>query len=128
MDPFVGADDEKKPLLNKLLAVPALRARYLGYVRQMAEEWLNWGRVGPLAAKSQALIAEEVKADTHKRDAFEAFKQGVSGADSPEPAGGGQPMRGPQRASISLKSFVEQRRAYLLNHAEVKGATLPGRR
>jgi hypothetical protein len=115
LDPFAGANDVKKPLLNKLLAVPSLRARYLGYVRQIAEEWLDWRKISPLAEKYQALIADDVKTDGRKLDSFEAFTKGVAG-DAEEDAG-----RGTRRA-MSLKSFVEQRRTYLLNHPEVRNA------
>jgi len=115
LDPFAGANDIKKPLLNKLLAVPSLRARYLGYVREMTEEWLDWQKINPLAEKYQALIAADVKTDGRKLDSFEAFTKGVT-----EDAGE-QAERGPRRA-MSLKSFVEQRRAYLLNHPEVRNA------
>ena len=44
LDPLLAANDVNKPLISKLLAVPALRARYLGYVRDIAEKWLD--RVG----------------------------------------------------------------------------------
>src|SRR5207344_1215741 len=37
LDPLVAANDPAKPMLSKLLAVPALRARYLGYVRDIAQ-------------------------------------------------------------------------------------------
>ncbi len=117
LDPFAGADDPEKPLLNKLLAVPSLRARYLGYVRDIAEKWLDWKKVEPLAMQYQALIADDVKDDTRKLDSFEAFRKGVS-QDTEE-----QGFRGP-RVVMSIKSFVEQRRAYLLNHPEVKGASI----
>jgi hypothetical protein len=113
LDPLAGATEARKPLLSKLLAVPSLKNRYLGYIRAMAEQWLDWTKLGPLAEWGQALIADDVKRDTRKLDSFEAFQNGLAGGnDSP----GG---RGPRR-SISLKAFVEQRRAYLLNHAEVK--------
>ena len=115
LDPLAGANDSKKPLLNKLLAVPSLRARYFGYVRQITEQWLDWKKIGPLAEKYQALIAADVKTDGRKLDSFEAFSKGVA-EDAAEEAG-----RGPRRP-MSLKSFVEQRRAYLLNHSEVKNA------
>ena len=90
-----------------------MRARYLGYVREMTEKWLDWKHLGPLAMQYQALIADEVKADTRKLSSFEAFQRGVAGDIQAEG------VRGPGRG-ISLKSFAEQRRAYLLNHAEVK--------
>ena len=38
LDPLVGLNDTTKPLRSKLLAVPALRQRYLSYVREIAEK------------------------------------------------------------------------------------------
>lgn len=96
------------------MAVPSLRARYLSYVRAIAEEWLNWGKLGELAQGYHALIRDDVRTDTHKLDSFEAFTRGLD-----EPAAGEQPGRG-RRASMSLKSFVEPRREYLLNLPEIK--------
>ena len=94
LDPLGGLDDATKPLRSKLLAVPALRARYLTYVREIATKWLDWRTLGPLAQKYQALIAADVRADTRKLDTFEAFESGVQ----------------------ALKSFAERRREYLLNY------------
>lgn len=76
-DPLVGLDDPSKPLRSKLLAVPALRAKYLEYVRQIATKWLDWNTLGPLADRYQSLIREHVRTDTHKLDSFEAFESGV---------------------------------------------------
>jgi hypothetical protein len=39
-----------KPLRSKLLAVPALRAKYLALVRDIADRWLDWNRIGPLVS------------------------------------------------------------------------------
>jgi len=94
LDPLVGLDDAAKPLRSKLLAVPALRARYMTYVKQIATKWLDWNTLGPLAQKYQALIAADVKMDTRKLDTFEAFQTGIE----------------------TLKAFAEKRRAYLLNY------------
>jgi spore coat protein CotH len=96
LDPLVGLDDENKALRSKLLAVPALRARYMGYVRDIAERWLDWKTLGPLAEKHRALIGEDVKADTRKIYSSEAFDSGLEG----------------------LKTFVAARRAYLLKATE----------
>ena len=111
LDPLVAANDPDKPLLSKLLAVPALRTRYLGYVRDIAQRWLDWKKLGPIAQQYQALIAEEVKADTRKLDTTEAFFKGISEDLSTEAANAGA---GGGHSSISLKSFADQRRAYLL--------------
>ena len=111
LDPLVNANDPSKPLASKLLAVPALKARYLGYVRDIAEKWLDWSRLGPMAEEYHALIDAEVKADTRKLDSYAAFENSVSGEMAED--------SGP-RPSASLKSFAEKRRAYLLNYKEAK--------
>jgi spore coat protein CotH len=96
LDPLVGIDDTTKPLRSRLLAVPALRTRYLGYVRDVADKWLDWKTLEPMVRQHQALIAAEVKADTKKLYTFEAFEQRVAAGED------------------SLKSFADRRRAYLL--------------
>ena len=108
LDPLVAANDSSKPLLSKLLAVPALRTRYLGYVRDIATTGLDWSKLGPLAQRYQALIAADIAADTRKLDSTEGFVNAIDGSSE----GGGQ--------AGGLKGFVEKRRAFLLNHAEVK--------
>jgi spore coat protein CotH len=96
LDPLVGVGDASKPLRSRLLAVPALRARYLGYVREIAEQWLDWRTLEPLVTRYQSVIAEEVAADTRKLYTTEAFRSAV--AEDEE----------------SLKHFVDERRAFLL--------------
>ncbi|MBL9126319.1 MAG: CotH kinase family protein [Verrucomicrobiales bacterium] len=112
LDPLTGADAADKPLISRLLAVPALRQRYLGYVRDMATRWLDWAALEPLVTGWQARIADDVKADTRRLYPFESFTQGVT-QDIEE-----QGFRGPRRA-VSLKSFAEQRRKYLLEKTQV---------
>ncbi|HET7218006.1 MAG TPA: CotH kinase family protein, partial [Vicinamibacterales bacterium] len=75
---------------------PALREKYLGYVREIATKYLDWNTLGPRVAKYQALIAADVKADTRKLYGTEAFSTDTDGHER------------------SLRSFVERRRAYLL--------------
>jgi hypothetical protein len=113
LDPLVGARDPNKPLLSKLLAVPSLRQKYLRNVRTIAEQWLDWEKLGPIVEQYRSLIEKEVEADTRKLDSFEAFKRSTSA----DPAAAA-PAEGRQRPS--LKEFAEQRRKFLLNHAEVK--------
>ncbi len=92
LDPLVGLTDSNKALRSKLLAIPAFRAKYLGYVRDIAQHWLDWKTLGPTAERYRALIADDVKADTRKLYPSEAFDAGFD----------------------ELKSFVDRRRAYLL--------------
>jgi hypothetical protein len=116
LDPLTGLNDTSKPLRSKLLAVPSLRARYLGYVREIAEQWLDWNKLGPLALQDAALIATELKADTRKLYSTEAAWKGIA-EHFPGTAETGRFGPGPR---MSLKSFAEKRRAYLLAHPELK--------
>jgi spore coat protein CotH len=77
LDPLVGLDDASKPLRSKLLAVPALRAKYLAYTRDIATKWLDWATLGPRVARDHDLIAADVHADTRKLDTNDAFDAGV---------------------------------------------------
>ena len=56
LPPLYGSDNPDRPLISKLLAVPALRTRYLAIVREMAEKSLDWTRLAPVAKAHQALI------------------------------------------------------------------------
>ena len=65
-------------------------------MREIAERWLDWQTLEPVARSHHALIADAVKADTKKLYTFQAFESSVS------------------EGSESLKSFVDRRRAFLL--------------
>jgi hypothetical protein len=116
LDPLVAVIDPRKPLLSKLLAVPALRTRYLQYVRQVTEESLDWSKLRPLVGQYWTLIDREVQADTRKLESYAAFQAGtgLTSATVAEP-----PTQGFGRRHVNLREFVEKRRAYLLRHPEV---------
>ena len=78
---MVGLNDNSKPLRSKLLAVPKFREQYLRNVRQIAEESLDWKKLGPVVAQYQSLIEKEVEADTRKLTSFTAFQQAVASVD-----------------------------------------------
>ncbi len=83
--PLIALADTNKALRHRLLAVPALRTRYLRYVGEIAESWLDWGRLGPLVDAYVALIEAEVAADTRKHYPTEAFREGICGAPDGPP-------------------------------------------
>jgi hypothetical protein len=101
LDPLVGISDAAKPLRSRLLAVPALRKRYLALVRDIANKWLDWKTLGPMAARYRTLIAPEVEADTGKLYTFEQFLEGFGDDQNPAPA-------------TTLKGFADRRRAFLI--------------
>jgi hypothetical protein len=130
LDPLVGLDNPRMPLRSKLLAVPALRAKYLANVKTIAEKSLDWKALGSVVAQYRTLIEKEVELDTRKLDPFEAFKRvtadEVSGPDAgpgpgapPGGPGGFGPGRGPGRG-LPLRAFADQRRKYLLDYPEIK--------
>ena len=92
LDPLVGLEDASKPLRSKLLAVPALRERYMSYVKQIATKWLDWNTLGPLVQTYQTLIEADVKRDTRKLNTNEEFQAGLA----------------------TLKTFADQRRALIV--------------
>jgi hypothetical protein len=103
LDPLAAVGDPTKPLYSKLLAVPALREKYLGYVREIAEKWLDWdAALLPIAQAGHNLIAADVLADTRKLSDNAGFSAGVS-------------------VTGALKNFIDTRRAFLLT------ATSPAR-
>ncbi len=125
LDPLVGLTDASKPLRSKLLAVPALKKRYLSFVRTIAEDHLDWQKLGPKVDAYATLIRPYVEADTRKLTSLDAFLAAVSSESALAPGGpsasGGQPQFG-RGARMSLRQFADQRREFLLNHAEVKAA------
>ncbi len=96
LDPLHGLNDETKPLRSRLLAVPALRATYLRYVREIAETHLDWQKIEPVARRYQALIAAAVKADTRRLYSYQRFQHDLTEGEH------------------GLKPFIEARRAFLL--------------
>lgn len=104
LDPLVAIDAPRKPLRSRLLAVPAFRKKYLENVRTIAENSLDWKKIGPVVAGYRALLHKELEADTRKLSSTEEFLTAT--ADSTE--------------GDSLRSFIEQRRAYLLEATRPK--------
>lgn len=105
LDPFTGLT-ERFPLRQKLLAVPALKKRYLEYLRVIASKHIAWEHLGPKVKKTAQLIGKEVKADTRKLATYEAFLESTSESKPAKPR--------------SLQEFAEQRSKYLLQLPEIK--------
>jgi hypothetical protein len=109
LDPLVGLQDVRTPLRSRLLAVPALRARYLEHVKAIADDWLDWRTLGPVVARYRALIETAVEEDTRKLSSTAAFRAAVA-----EEAPRGRPAMG-------LRTFADRRRAFLLESVAKKG-------
>jgi hypothetical protein len=110
-DPLTTLDDTNKALRHKLLAVPEYRTRYLRYMGDIAEKWLDWARLGPIVARYEALIADDVAADTRKHTSVEAFVRGIHG-----------PQDGSAPTATTIRGFADLRRAAILAHPDVVAA------
>lgn len=118
LDPLVGLDDPNKPLRSKVLNVPSLRKQYLENIRTIANESLNWDSLGTVIESYRKLIDTEVKADTKKLSTYEDFVHATSTNPS-ESANVDKGTNGPRGGpALSLKGFVDQRRAYLLKYVD----------
>lgn len=97
LNPLENINNPARPLISKLLAVPSFKARYLSYLRDIAENQLDWAKLGPVATRYHEMIAADVRKDTRKLSRTEGFDTGLA----------------------DLKKFFDERRAFLLANEEV---------
>ncbi|MGB1204171.1 MAG: CotH kinase family protein [Chitinophagales bacterium] len=95
--PFYNANDPNYPLLNRLLAVPSLRQRYLAHVRTLLLELLDPAFASIMIDSYAAMIEEEVQNDDKKLYSYGAFLDGLD----------------------DLKEFFEVRYDFILENNEV---------
>ena len=95
LDPLVGID-ASRPLRLKLISVPELQTKYMGYVRDIGTKWLDWNTLGPIVERYRQLIEADVQVDTKRLETYEAFVQATIGNAN------------------SLKTFAAERRQFLL--------------
>ncbi len=105
--PLEHADTDERPLIRRLLAVPAWRARYLHHVKTIAERSLDWAWLEPIARDAHDRIADDVARDPRRLYSLAAFRTSLDGT-----SGGRTP---------SIEHFASRRRAFLLGHASLAG-------
>ena len=94
---FYNATKVNYPLLNKLLAAPHARQRYLAHMRTLVADEMDPTKFNALIDQYDALISAEVQADPKKMTTFAQY--------------------GTEKQV--LKTFVQNHRNTLLNHAEM---------
>jgi spore coat protein CotH len=109
LDPLTGLDNERMPLRSQLLNIPHLRERYLQYVRDIAQNGLDWNNLGPVVAGYRAQLKEEIALDTRKLGTLDGFLK----ATAPAPAKVGDKELGEPG---DLYEFAIKRQDYLLKH------------
>ncbi len=96
--PFYNATKPNYPLLNKVLAIPAFRQRFLAHMRTILQTSFDVAYVSNLINQYDNLIKEDVFADTKKATSNQDYLNALN----------------------TLKSFITNRKNFLLNHEEVK--------
>lgn len=100
--PFYNQNDVKFPLMNRLFAVPGLRQRYLAHVRTIISQYMVPGEVHARIDAYVAQIGSLVQGDPKKIYTYNQFLT----------------------AKEEVKTFITNRRNYLLNHAEINSPGL----
>lgn len=97
---FYRATDTMVPLMNRLMAVPEYRQRYLAHVRTILDHYLTEAYLLPQIDSFRALIEADVQLDTKKLYSNQEFDSNIT----------------------ALKNYVATRRAFLLADAKVRQA------
>jgi hypothetical protein len=119
LDPYAGSGEPQKAMLYYLLRVPAYEQKYLGYIRDIAENWMRWEKIGPEIERVQALLKDDIALDHRKLYSTESFLTSAvqdyynPGVSSPRPP------------EYSLKGFLADRRAYLLSYPGIARPAVP---
>ncbi len=95
--PFYNANKINYPLLNRLLAVPSIRQRYLAHFRTLLAEALNPALTNPLIDQYDAKISAGVQADSKKLYSFTQYNN----------------------EKTNLRNFILNHRNNLLNNTEM---------
>jgi hypothetical protein len=107
LDPLLDLENDRMPLRNRVLAVPAYREKYLRYLRTIADIDFDVARMVAFIDDNRALIINEIKADTRKLSSFDAFLGALNIPLDDAPAPG------------NIYQFLEQRRTFLLAHEQI---------
>ncbi len=97
---FYNAEKVNYPLLNRLLAVPSIRQRYLAHFRTILQDVLNPALTNPLIDQYDAKISADVQADTKKLYSFTQYTGNKT----------------------TLRNFILNHRNNLLNNTEMMAA------
>lgn len=107
--PLQGASRQDRPLLHRLLEVPAWRERYLANLRQLATTVMSDDVLGKRIAAWQTMIDPTVKGDVHSLFGYEAFQNSFAKNDEGKPA------------PRSLLATIAQRRKVILDDQALRG-------
>ena len=95
--PFVNESNTNLPLMNRLLAVPEIRQRYLAHFRTILKESFNPEAMNEMIDRYASMIDEHINNDPKKMMSYAQFTNGVS----------------------NLKDIIRRRYEFLMSNSEV---------
>ena len=98
LSPVQGATGSNRPVIAKLLSVPAFRQRYLAHMRTILSESFQPDALFPLIDRYHRQSVAHIIADPKKSYTMTAYTNDLN----------------------ALKAFIRQRHTYLTNHAELR--------
>ncbi len=96
--PFYNETKVNYPLLNRVLANPAYRQRYIAHMKTLINDYCEENKVNETIVKFATLIDAEVNADPKKQTTYAAFKTDIE----------------------VLKKFMKDRKNFILSNTEFK--------
>ncbi len=98
ISPVQGATGTSRPVISRLLAVPALRQRYLAHMRTVLDESFNPAAMTAMIGHFSGLSSAAIEADTKKGFFMAAYSNDLR----------------------TLKTFITNRHKFLTNHTELR--------
>jgi spore coat protein CotH len=101
IDP-IGCLGPSRPLLTRILAVPAFRQQYLAYLQTVLDQYLTEQVQGAWITELDILVEDKIPSSAHEFHSQEDYWMSISAEPTLE-------------RPLSLLYFVKERRAYLLD-------------
>ncbi|MEE2885853.1 MAG: CotH kinase family protein [Planctomycetota bacterium] len=101
LEPLALIEQERAPLVSKVLSVPKWRAQYLANCREVRDTWVDWQKIGPIVEKLRAQIEPLIKLDDKGLYGHEAFLQAIDQGSGRSPG---------------LRKFFTERHEFLRDH------------
>jgi hypothetical protein len=98
LDPLALINQERAPLVSKVLSVAKWRAKYLTNCREVRDSWVDWKKISPIVDKLRAQIEPLIKIDDKALYGHEAFVQALDQGNDRTPG---------------LKKFFNERQEFL---------------
>lgn len=108
-DPVCNQREFGLPLVERILAVPELKQRYLDYVREVVDSWLTFDVQSKWIGEYDGLIGDQIGSDPNYITTVENYRIAIS--DQPS---GGPNLGGHGGFEYNLLDFVLKRREAIL--------------